>query len=94
MESRADSLRRSIETRLYLETLIPEFRGDVLGLLESSDKVMNRLTETLTQFQVETPEILEDLKPMFMESGRFHHRCCGIHGAGHPRLFPRIGKSA
>ena len=67
MESRADSLRRSIETRLYLETLIPEFRGDVLGLLEASDKVMNLATETLTQFQVETPEILEDLKPMFMD---------------------------
>jgi predicted phosphate transport protein (TIGR00153 family) len=67
MESKADSLRRSIETRLYLETLIPEFRGDVLGLLESSDKVMNRTAETLTQFTIELPFIFEDLKPLFMD---------------------------
>ena len=49
-ENRADDLRRTIETKLYLHTLIPEHRGDVLGLLESSDKVLNLLTETLKQF--------------------------------------------
>jgi uncharacterized protein len=66
-ESSADGLRRSIETRLYMDTLIPEYRGDVLGLLESSDRVLNRSTETLTQFGVERPDILEDLKPMFLD---------------------------
>ncbi len=66
-ESTADGLRRSIETKLYLDTLIPEYRGDVLGLLESSDRVLNRSAETLTQFGVERPDILEDLKPMFLD---------------------------
>jgi predicted phosphate transport protein (TIGR00153 family) len=66
-ESSADGLRRSIETRLYMDTLIPEYRGDVLGLLESSDRVLNRSAETLAQFGVERPDILEDLKPMFLE---------------------------
>ena len=33
LESEADKLRRSIETQLYTQTLIPESRGDVLGLL-------------------------------------------------------------
>ncbi len=39
LESEADGLRRSIETQLYTQTLIPESRGDVLGLLENLDSV-------------------------------------------------------
>jgi hypothetical protein len=67
MEEKADSLRRLIETRLYLQTLIPEFRGDVLGLLESSDKVLNLTTETLMQFSVELPDIPEEFKSSFVD---------------------------
>jgi uncharacterized protein len=67
IEGRADALRRSIETRLYLETLIPEFRGDVLGLLESSDKVLNLTTETLAQFSVELPDIREEYRQSFID---------------------------
>lgn len=67
MESGGDTLRRSIETRLYLETLIPESRGDVLGLLESSDRVLNRITETLAQFDVEVPDMVEDTKPLYLD---------------------------
>ncbi len=33
-EHAGDALRRSIEEQLYLKTLIPESRGDVLDLLE------------------------------------------------------------
>ena len=33
LESQADTLRRDVERRLYEQTLIPESRGDVLGLL-------------------------------------------------------------
>lgn len=66
-ESTGDSIRRSVETRLYLETLIPEMRGDVLGLLESSDKVLNQLADTLNQFAVEIPTVPDLLKPMFLE---------------------------
>ncbi len=67
MEKKADSLRRLIETRLYLQTLIPEFRGDVLGLLESSDKVLNETTETLAQFSVEMPDIPEEFRQSFID---------------------------
>jgi len=34
-ESRADDIRREIELDLYQKALIPESRGDVLGLLET-----------------------------------------------------------
>jgi uncharacterized protein len=67
LENDADTLRRTIETKLYMHTLIPEHRGDVLGLLESSDKVLNKTQETLYQFDVEAPDILPELEPLFDE---------------------------
>ena len=66
-ENDADGLRRSIETKLYMDTLIPDSRGDVLGLLESTDKVLNRIAETLAQFDVEMPDLLEEFKPMYLD---------------------------
>ena len=66
-ESDADNLRRKIERRLYTETLIPESRGDVLGLLEACDKVLNKTAETLHQFSVEIPFILPEVKNFYIE---------------------------
>ncbi len=67
LESKADDLRRDIENKLYAHTLIPESRGDVLGLLESSDRVLNKIAEILLQFSIETPAIPDDLHSLFME---------------------------
>jgi predicted phosphate transport protein (TIGR00153 family) len=61
LENKADELRRIIETQLYEQTLIPEHRGDVLGILESTDAVIDTMKETLFQFDVEMPEIPENL---------------------------------
>lgn len=38
-ESQADDLRRDIELTLYGKSLLPESRGDLLGLLESYDQL-------------------------------------------------------
>lgn len=67
LESEADHLRRSIETQLYAQTLIPESRGDVLGLLENLDSVLNLLEGTLWGFSIETPKIPEELAKEFKE---------------------------
>jgi len=56
-ESKADELRRGIEEHLYLETLIPESRGDVLALLETADNVINQVKATLLEFSVESPMV-------------------------------------
>jgi predicted phosphate transport protein (TIGR00153 family) len=61
LESTADMLRRKIENDLYSHSLIPEHRGDVLGLLESIDNLVDTAKTTLTQFAVERPFIPEDL---------------------------------
>ncbi|MCD6376862.1 MAG: DUF47 family protein [Caldisericaceae bacterium] len=66
-EHQGDQLRRKIETILYEQTLIPESRGDVLGLLESTDTVLNTLSETLMQFVVEKPQLMTEIQPPFKE---------------------------
>ena len=40
-ESRADDLRHKIELALYSKALMPESRGDLLGLVEAIDRVPN-----------------------------------------------------
>jgi predicted phosphate transport protein (TIGR00153 family) len=67
LENKADDLRRTIESMLYTHTLIPEHRGDVLGLLENTDDVIDTMKETLNQFDIETPEIPQDLNKDFLD---------------------------
>lgn len=67
LESKADNLRRFIENELYTHSLIPEHRGDVLGLLESMDEVIDTAKKTLIQFSIEHPEIYEEFHADFLE---------------------------
>lgn len=67
IEEKADDLRRNIEIILYMRTLIPESRGDVLGLLESCDRTLNITTETLLEFSVEIPKIDSSLRQEFLD---------------------------
>ncbi len=57
LESQADKLRRDVETQLYAQTLIPESRGDVLGLIENLDSVLNLCEGGLWAFSIEKPDI-------------------------------------
>ncbi len=54
-ESRADDLLRKIEKMLYSLSLLPESRGDLLGLLENFDKMPN-LVETIS-FMLDTQQV-------------------------------------
>jgi len=66
-ETDGDKLRRDLESDLYTETLIPESRGDVLGLLEACDRVLNMTAETLSQFVIEIPYFLPELKEKYLK---------------------------
>lgn len=57
LESHGDHLRRAIEVEMYAQTLIPDFRGDVLGLLENMDSILNLMEGALWSFSIETPDI-------------------------------------
>jgi predicted phosphate transport protein (TIGR00153 family) len=56
-ESMCDTLRRTIETQLYTQTLIPESRGDVLGLIENLDRILGFFEGTLWGLSIEKPDI-------------------------------------
>ena len=66
LESSADVLRRTIETQLYAQTLIPDSRGDVLGLLENLDSVLNQMEGALWGFSIETPDIPEEYRADYL----------------------------
>lgn len=67
LENRADTLRRRIESHLYTHSLIPEHRGDVLGLLENLDNVIDIAKGSLNYFSVETPDVHIELVKDFDE---------------------------
>lgn len=67
LENEADSLRRSIKYKLYSRMLIPDARGDVLGLLETSDNVIDRTKKILKSFEIEKPDIPGSLAEDFKD---------------------------
>ena len=57
IESRADVLRRTVQTRLYEQTLIPDLRADVYSLMEDMDWMINVYQANCYRFSVEQPDI-------------------------------------
>ncbi len=57
LEAQADKLSKEVEAHLYSHSLIPEHRGDVLGLLENSDNIVDTAKSSLYQFSVEQPTV-------------------------------------
>lgn len=67
LENDADRLRRSIKHKLYAQMLMPDSRGDVLGLLETSDNVIDRAKKILNALDIEKPQIPAALVDDFVE---------------------------
>jgi hypothetical protein len=67
IENQADILRRSIEKEMYKGGFLPNFRGDLLGIIESVDKVMNKTESVSDIFYYEDPFIPEELKEEFVK---------------------------
>ena len=64
-ESRADDLRREIEYELYQRALIPESRGDVLGILENFDHIPGMFQSLCYQLRLQVLQIPEQFKGPF-----------------------------
>jgi predicted phosphate transport protein (TIGR00153 family) len=65
-ESKADDLRRSIELQLYERALIPESRGDVLGLLETLDAIPGMFQSLCYQLLLEKITIPEQFRERYL----------------------------
>lgn len=66
LESKGDVIRRQAESRLYTEKLIPESRGDLLGLIETTDDIIDETKNTALLFSVEIPDIPLELRNEFV----------------------------
>ena len=69
-EHDGDALRRDLEETLYVQTLIPESRGDVLELLENMDALLDRFKGALWKFNIERPEMNTEFHDDFRELTR------------------------
>ena len=56
-----------MEETLYLQTLIPESRGDVLELLENMDALLDRFKGALWKFNIERPQLIKEFDDDFRE---------------------------
>lgn len=67
LEKHNDQLRRDVEEQMYVHTLLPDSRADVLTLLEGLDKLLNHYESILYAFDIEHPEVPEQLKDPLVE---------------------------
>lgn len=61
IEKNCDNLRRSIETVLLTQMLIPESRSDVLRLIDLLDGLLDRIKRELLSMTIEAPALPEEL---------------------------------
>jgi predicted phosphate transport protein (TIGR00153 family) len=61
LERKCDDLRRSIETVLLTQMLIPESRGDVLRLINLLDGLLDRIKRELLSMTIEAPHLPKSL---------------------------------
>jgi uncharacterized protein len=57
LKEKSDKIRKEIENRLYVKSLMPQFRGDVINLLKKTDDILNIAKSSLSQFEIERPVI-------------------------------------
>ena len=90
LETDADEIRRDIKTKLYTYMLIPESRGDVLGLLETLDDVIDVCEIVLKQLSIEQPKIPQFLKDDFLELAEFSQKAVDELVKGSRAFFKEI----
>jgi predicted phosphate transport protein (TIGR00153 family) len=66
-ESLADDIRRDIELQMYKKALIPESRGDVLGLIESMDMIPNLFQSLCDQLLFQRIEVPEEFRERYLK---------------------------
>ncbi|MCF6335744.1 MAG: DUF47 family protein [Spirochaetales bacterium] len=94
LESESDEIRRDIKYKLYKELLIPDARGDVLGLLETMDNVIDTAEMVMIRFSIEKPIIFPELKDDFIELSVASAKCVAELVSASRAFFREITKVA
>lgn len=93
-ESRADDIRCEIEEMMYSKALFPESRGDILGLLETMDKVPNQAEECVRMIYEQGIVIPKELAPQVAELVEVCVRCATAMTGAVEQLFRNYRSAA
>lgn len=89
-ESRADDIRDNIEFKLYRKALLPEARGDLLGLIESVDRVPNWAEEVAYDIHLQRVVFPPHLLDQFRELAERNVECFRVLHTAIDALFNDI----
>ena len=93
LESECDKLRRDTERKIYKETLIPDQRGDVLGMLENLDKIPGQFQGNAHRINTEKPNIYDDLHDDFYKLVQNNSICVRLLVSGSREFFTNSQKT-
>jgi len=93
-ESRADDIRREIEDIMYNKALFPESRGDILGLLETMDKVPNQAEECVRMIYEQGISVPKELAPQVARLVEVCVRCVSVMTDAVEQLFSNYRNAA
>jgi hypothetical protein len=93
IESEADTLRRKTESEMYQGAFLPNFRGELLELIEAVDKVMNKIQTVSEILAFQKPKIPEDFKADFLEQSRLVKKTYKFLKKSIENVFENIEKS-
>ena len=93
LESECDKLRRDTERKIYKETLIPDQRGDVLGMLENLDKSPGQFQGNAHRINTEKPNIYDDLHDDFYKLVQNNSICVRLLVSGSREFFTNPQKT-
>jgi predicted phosphate transport protein (TIGR00153 family) len=77
-ESKADDIREEIKALMYSKALIPESRGDLMGLLESIDEIPRIFEKILSTIQTQKLILPDFIIPDIQELVRISLECCDL----------------
>ena len=93
-ESQADDIRREIEVTMYSQALFPESRGDVLGLLETMDRVPNEAESVVRMIVNQFIRIPEEFQPKIHELLDVCYRCVDVMFDAASKVFSDFANAA
>lgn len=89
-ESRSDDFRHKIEFELYSKALMPDSRGDLLGLLEAIDRIPNWAEELVYDIRLQRVVFPENLVPQFRHLVEINVQCFEVLHKAIKALFDDI----
>ena len=86
-EGKADDIRRELENLMYSRAVFPESRGDILGLIESIDRVPNNAESVVRMMLNQHIEIPPEACEQFTELVSLNYKCVSAMLEGVSQIF-------